>query len=255
MCAFYSSYLQQKAPGKHVPHILGQTSIIRRLKKLESTILYFWPTDKSEYHLSALVLANDSQVDDAEQIGVVIELLVGPIEKGSIYQASSWLSLKKRSARLAVFPPQECLLLRKVLMMVRQSATRIVNCLALKSSFALALTRKICSAFYQLRNFQLMSQSVDMWVPFDMSFKRMLSTKSHGLLAPQIWQTPLTKKDSFRAEILQPTLFTGRQTVHFASVDETQTSERSCSWKESDVNAVTTVDINVLVVLIVFETL
>lgn len=63
LCSFYSIYLQQKAPDVTAAHMCEQISIVRKLKKLGTTISYPRPTDKSRYEISILVFSDASLVD------------------------------------------------------------------------------------------------------------------------------------------------------------------------------------------------
>lgn len=100
ICAFYASYLQQKAPETQVHHLVKQTTITHHLKNLGTTILHPRPKDKDNIELSVLLFADASRVDGLGQLGVVTGLLVGPMEKVSIHHVSSWICNKtKRPVR------------------------------------------------------------------------------------------------------------------------------------------------------------
>ena len=95
-CSFYAIYLQQKAPELKVSHLFEQVNIVKKLKKIGTTIAYPRPLDKKQYELSVLVFADASRTDDCGQLGVVTALLVGDMKKNSIYHIVSWVSHKAK---------------------------------------------------------------------------------------------------------------------------------------------------------------
>ena len=96
LCSFYASYLQQKAPDIKVAHIIEQTNILRKLKKLGTVISYPRPTDNQQYGLSILVFSDASRIDENGQLGVLTGLLVGEMKQNSIYHPLSWISHKSK---------------------------------------------------------------------------------------------------------------------------------------------------------------
>ena len=96
LCLFYSSYLQQKAPDIKVSHLVEQANIIRKLKKMGTTIKYPRPTDKKEYHLSILIFSDASRSDENGQHGIILGLLVGELERNAINHTLSWISHKSK---------------------------------------------------------------------------------------------------------------------------------------------------------------
>jgi len=77
LCSFYSSYLQQKAPGTKVCHLVEQINTIRKLKKLGTTISYPRPVDNQDYDMSILVFSDASRTEESGQLGILTGLLVG----------------------------------------------------------------------------------------------------------------------------------------------------------------------------------
>lgn len=95
-CSYYSSYLQQKAPDITVSNIKEQLNILRRLKKIGTTIRYPRPIETINQEVTVLVFTDASRIYDEAQLGAVLGLLFGGIEKDNIYHIVSWLSHKSK---------------------------------------------------------------------------------------------------------------------------------------------------------------
>lgn len=63
LCSFYSSYLQQKCPNIKVKHISEQSSILRKLKRIGTSIKYVRPTLNLEHKLKVLAFADAPRSD------------------------------------------------------------------------------------------------------------------------------------------------------------------------------------------------
>lgn len=75
--AFYSSYLQQKAPDILVKHIMEPNHVLKSLKRWGKTVRYCRPKLNVDTKLSLLVFANASKSDECGQIKVLCGLLFG----------------------------------------------------------------------------------------------------------------------------------------------------------------------------------
>ncbi len=94
-CAFYSSWLQQKAPSPTVKDLISQINSLWLSKKLGTTTLYKRPSNGS-IELSVLFFADASRKDDHGQFCFLSGLLFGDLKLDSIFHVLSWSSIKSR---------------------------------------------------------------------------------------------------------------------------------------------------------------
>lgn len=59
---------------------------------------YTTPTDKGNYKLSVLVVADAFPINDVRQLGVITELLVVPMNRNYLYHVVSWMSHKAKDS-------------------------------------------------------------------------------------------------------------------------------------------------------------
>lgn len=77
------------APDTKVSDLVTKINVVRKLKKLGTTISYPRPSDNTKYELSILVFSDASRTDENGQIGVITGLLVGEMKNNTIYHALS----------------------------------------------------------------------------------------------------------------------------------------------------------------------
>ena len=93
--AFYSSWLQQKAPSPILENLVAQINSLRLLKKLGTSISYKRPPS-SDYKLTVIVFADASRKNDHGQLCFISGLLFGKLASGSVIHVISWSSEKSR---------------------------------------------------------------------------------------------------------------------------------------------------------------
>lgn len=213
ICTFYSSYIQQKTPYTQVHHLVEQTFIIRRLKKLGSTILYLRPDDEKEYELSVFVFADASRVDDAGQLGVVTGLLVVPMEKGSIYHVLSWISHKAKPPVCSI-PAAELFAAAEGIDDGKVVCNTYNELLCVKVKLCICVDSK--DLFSSL---SAQKMSIDKSIRGDVSFIRY--EFQTGAFSKTLW-IPCTTNI---VDLL--TMFTGKLTIDYSSVAETQTGYKN----------------------------
>ncbi len=94
-CAFYASWLQQKAPNPTVQDLITQINALRLLKKLGTTVYYKRPPS-GNYKISLVVFADASRKTNHGQLYFISGLLFGDLASGSTIHVLSWSSRKSR---------------------------------------------------------------------------------------------------------------------------------------------------------------
>lgn len=86
-CSFATSYLQQKRSDPLIKDLISQTSILRRLKALGTTITMPRPENTGEYPLQVLVFSDAGRFrnSSSSQLGFVAGLVIGDIAQGTIF--------------------------------------------------------------------------------------------------------------------------------------------------------------------------
>ena len=95
-CALYASYMQQRLPNATVEELLSQSRHLRNLQKLGTSIHYARPPRGSTVSLSVVVFSDASRTDDRGQLAYLAGVLIGPLQKGSIFHTLSWQSHRSR---------------------------------------------------------------------------------------------------------------------------------------------------------------
>jgi len=226
LCSFYSSYLQQKAPGTKVCHLVEQINTIRKLKKLGTTISYPRPVDNQDYEMSILVFSDASRTEESGQLGILTGLLVGKMQNNVIYHPLSWISHKSKRPVKSV-PAAEILaaaegidedkIIAQAYYELEDMDIRMRLCLDSKDLFTSLSTQRnsidrsirgdvSCIRFeFQTGNVERIS-----WIPGKLNLA-----------------DPLTKKDSPLTDMLQLSLFTGRLCLDLQDVAQTKSSEKN----------------------------
>lgn len=95
-CSFATSFLQQRRAKPLVRDLVCQINMLRELKQHGTTVSFIRPTDNSDYQLSILVFSDAGRLKDSDsgQLGFIAGLVVGPIDKHSIFHTLSWNSHK-----------------------------------------------------------------------------------------------------------------------------------------------------------------
>lgn len=225
-CSFYASYLQQKAPDLKVCNLIEQVNVLRKLKRLGTTIAYPRPTDQDMHKLSVLVFTDASRTDDVGQVGVVTGLLIDEMEENSIYHPISWISHKPKRPVKSV-PAAEILAASEGIDEGKTIAKAYSGILGMDIKLPLAVDSK--DMFTSLST---QKSSIDKSLRGDVSCIRydfqtgavdeISWIPGHANLAD-----PLTKKDSCLTDALQLTLFTGRLCFKFEDTAETKCSEKN----------------------------
>lgn len=78
-------------------HLVSQNNILRKLKSIGSVINYPTRKDKTGYDLSVLAFADASKPNEYGKIGILIDLLVGPLNNGSIYHVITWILISQNN--------------------------------------------------------------------------------------------------------------------------------------------------------------
>lgn len=94
-CAFYASHLQQKLPKATVSVLTLQANALRTLKKLQTFICYPRPVGGS-HSVTIAIFADAGRLTDHGQLSYISGLLLGPLQKGSIFHVLSWMSHKSK---------------------------------------------------------------------------------------------------------------------------------------------------------------
>ena len=225
-CSFYASYLQQKAPDLKVCHLVEQINIVRKLKKLGTTVAYPRPTDKDKYQLSVLVFADASRTDDCGQLGILTGLLIGEIKKNAIYHTISWISHKAKRPVKNV-PAADILAAAEYIDEGNTISKAYSELLDMDMKVRLAVDSK--DLFTSLST---QKNSIDNLIRGDVSCIRF--EFQTGAVDQISWipgrinlADPLTKKDSSITGALQLTLFTGRLCMDFEEQAETKSSQKN----------------------------
>lgn len=95
-CAFYASYLQQKAPKPKVEDLILQINSVKLLKKLGSTIRYVNNEKNNNHGFSIIVFSDASRLIDHGQLAFICGLLIGDLKSGSVFHTISWSSHKSK---------------------------------------------------------------------------------------------------------------------------------------------------------------
>lgn len=95
LCAFYSSFLQQKLPDNKVTLLALQSHVLRKLKMIGTSSVYPPPPMKS-ISVSVVVFADAGRIEDHGQLSYLTGLLLGPLDKGSHFYVLSWTSHKSK---------------------------------------------------------------------------------------------------------------------------------------------------------------
>ena len=212
LCSFYASYLQQKAPSLSVKDLIEQLNIVRKLKRLGTTISYNRPNNDKEIELNLVMFCDASKGDKNGQLGIITGLVMGDVEKDKIIHPISWISHKsKRPVRST--PAAEILAAGEGV-----DEGKVISC---------ALTEIISIQI----NTNLIVDSKDLYTSMstqrnsiDRSIRGDVSTIRFECLTGNInrisWipgkinlADPLTKKDSALTDTLQLCLHTGKINV------------------------------------------
>lgn len=98
--AFASIYLQKRRNCAKVRDIAIQSSMLKRICELGSISSFKRPTVNNEMQLSVLVFCDVARPSEYGQLGNICGILIGPLQKGSIFHALSWISrLSKRPSK------------------------------------------------------------------------------------------------------------------------------------------------------------
>lgn len=226
LCAFYSSYLQQKAPEVKVSHLIEQSNILRKLKKLGTTISYPRPIDTQAYDLSVLVFSDASWTDENGQLGVITGLLVGEMKQDAIYHPISWISHKSKRPVKSV-PAAEILAASEGIDEGKSVAAAYSEIMDMDIRVRLCVDSK--DLFTSLST---QKNSIDSSIRGDVGcirfeFRTGTVEKISWIPGKVNLADPLTKKDSVLTEPLQLTLFTGRLSLYLDTVAETKSAGSS----------------------------
>ena len=96
LCAFISSYLQQKLPDLNVDSIISQCKYLRLLKSYGTSIHYPVPPKSGCHNISILVFSDAGRVIDRGQLSFFAGLLIGPFAQDSQFYVLSWSSHKSK---------------------------------------------------------------------------------------------------------------------------------------------------------------
>lgn len=96
LCSFYASFLQQRLPLNTVANLTLQSAVLRKLKRFGTTITYTNPPRNKHYNVSVVVFADAGRIEESAQISTLSGVLIGPLEKGSVYYTLNWSSHKSR---------------------------------------------------------------------------------------------------------------------------------------------------------------
>ena len=225
-CAFYVSYLQEKAPETKVSHIIEQQNAVRKLKKLGKTISFPRPSDKAEYKLSVLVFADASKGDTYGQLGILAGRLVGNFKNSAIYHAVSWISHKSKRPVKSV-PAAEILASSEAIDEAKGIAHAYSEILNIDVRVHLCVDSKnLFTSLSTQRN------SVDRSIRGDVACIRF--EFQVGNLDQITWipgktnlADALTKRDSPLTDALQLTLFSGLLNISYEECAETKSAEKN----------------------------
>ena len=226
ICSFYASYIQQKAPELKTCHLVEHVNIVRKLKKLGTTIAYTRPSDKCQYELSVLLFADASRIDDCGQLGVITGLLIGEMRNESIYHAISWMSYKARRPVKSV-PFAEIFAAAEGIDEVKTITKAYSELLDMEIKVRIAVdSNDLFTSLSTQKN------SIDKSIRGDVSCIRF--EFQTGAVETISWipgqanlADPLTKKDSCLTDALQLTLLTGRLCFNFEEIAESKCSEKN----------------------------
>ena len=225
LCSFYSSYLQQKLPGTKVKHIIEQNSIIKKLQKQGTGIVYPRPPLNKEFQLSVVVFADASKSNENGQLGIVTGLLIGDLCEGSVLHNISWISHKSKRPVKSV-PAAEILAAAEGIdegKMISGAYSEIFNMkVDLKifvdskdlftslSTQRLSIDRSIRGDVGSIRfEFQTGAVQSVSWIPGKINMADVL-----------------TKKDSALTDMLTLCLYTGKIPIDFENKAETKSTEK-----------------------------
>ena len=96
ICAFYSSFLQQRTPINNVGNLLLQSAVLRKLQKIGTQSCYPTPPKNTSVNVSVVVFADAGKSDDHGQLSYLGGILLGPLRKGSPFYPLSWSSHKSK---------------------------------------------------------------------------------------------------------------------------------------------------------------
>lgn len=100
IAAFVFSYLQQKRNSAKVCDIAIQRSMLKKLCTIGSVSSYTRPELGSQLQLSVLVFCDAARPSDYGQLGTLGGLLLGQLQKGSLFHVLFWnSSLSKRPVK------------------------------------------------------------------------------------------------------------------------------------------------------------
>ena len=225
LCAFYSSYLQQRMPINNVGNLTLQSAVLRKLQKIGTLTCYPTPPKNQSVTISAVVFADAGKTEDHGQLSYIGGILLGPLKKGSHFYPLTWSSHKsKRPVRsigaaeiLAVGEAvDEGKIIKSVTSAIFGINVKLLVATDSKDLFnALSTQRnsidKSIRGDVNLIRFEYETHSVNtvVWIP--------------GKCNPA---DPGTKRDSALTDVLRLMLYTGKIPIDFTG-SQSRSSQRS----------------------------
>ena len=224
--SFYASFLQQKTPDTNISHLIEQINTVKKLQRTGSTICYTRPKDKKDYSLTVLAYADASKPNEYGQLGIIVGLLVGELQKDSIFHAISWLSHKSKRPTKSV-PAAEILGTAEGIDEIKIIANVYRELLDVEIGTQICVDSKdLFTSLSTQRN------SIDRSIRSDVAcirFEFQVGSINKITLLPGKLnlEDALTKRDSPLTEVLQLTLYTGRIQVDLDGNMETKSTKKN----------------------------
>lgn len=96
LCAFYSSYLQQRLPNCTLHDLISQSNALSLLKRNGTLTNYPRPKSGTTCSISLVAFADASHLSDRSNLCYLIGLVFGELAQESIFHLLSWVSHKSR---------------------------------------------------------------------------------------------------------------------------------------------------------------
>lgn len=95
-CSFTTSYLQQRRSNPVVKDLIQQCNMLRQLQDLGSTITFRRPDTIGSFPLKVVVFSDAARSNDHGQLAFVAGLVIGEVDKESVFHTIAWRSQKSK---------------------------------------------------------------------------------------------------------------------------------------------------------------
>ena len=226
LCSFHASHLQQMTPDTKVSHLIDQVNILKKLKRLGTSISYIRPDVKGEVPVSVLCFSDASKREAHGQVGCISGLLIGDFTKDAVFHPISWISHKSKRPVKSV-PAAEVIAAAEAIDDAKTVAATYSEVLSMDVRVKLCVDSKdLFTSLSTQRN------SVDRSIRGDVASIRF--EYQVGNVSDIIWipgktnlADALTKTDSPLTSALILTLFSGKLSIDYSESESKSSINRN----------------------------